>query len=269
MADERSFRPLESLDRRVLGAVRLLDDVTRAPIARPLTVAADGVRFLRNRQGLYVISDAPGLGQLTRLFELPADGAALPPRSFVLRIEDPLQEYLPRLATLELPRAATGDPPPLFTPLEVAMLPAPAAGTRAGWGGLHAHVERAGDRRPVRGALVRLAWSGTDGRDVVSRGLSDERGEALVPVAGLPVSRLGEGEGADVTDETFAVLALHVADGLPWPVDPDPPEPPPGRAVEVLPAAALAPPREPPEGGEIRLRLRPGRLEPVTLRVTL
>ena len=41
-----SLYHIERLDRRVLGAVRLIDGVTNRPIARPLTVAADGALSL-------------------------------------------------------------------------------------------------------------------------------------------------------------------------------------------------------------------------------
>ncbi|MGH6902757.1 MAG: hypothetical protein ACREIR_08455, partial [Geminicoccaceae bacterium] len=171
-----SLYHIERLDRRVLGAVRLIDGVTGRPIARPLTVAADGSRFLRNREGLYVIREAPGLAAHLSQFDqppaAPAPGTAAIER---LRIEDPLGQYLPRLARVPLPRApvpAAGEPD-LFEPEDVTMLPAPSTSPRLDWGGWRARVERSDDGSPVRGALVALDWVGATGTGFRARGLSD------------------------------------------------------------------------------------------------
>jgi hypothetical protein len=251
-----SLHHIERLDRRVLGAVRLIDGVTGRPIARPLTVAADGSRFLRNREGLYVIREAPGLAahlsQFDRPPAAPAPGTATIER---LRIEDPLGQYLPRLARVPLPRApapAAGEPD-LFEPEDVTMLPAPSTSPRLDWGGWRARVERSDDGSPVRGALIALDWVGATGTGFRARGLSDERGEALVPVAGLPVSRPGQApDDGPVTDETPVTLSVFADAAQPWPVDPD--------QLEALPAVAVEP--------SSALRLRAGRLLAIVLRLT-
>ncbi|MGH6904373.1 MAG: hypothetical protein ACREIR_16695, partial [Geminicoccaceae bacterium] len=86
-----------------------------------------------------------------------------------------------------------------------------------------------------------------------ARGLSDERGEALVPVAGLPVSRPGQAPGdGPVTDETPVTLSVFADADQPWPVDPD--------QLEALPAVAVEP--------SSALRLRAGRLLAIVLRLT-
>jgi hypothetical protein len=250
------LRVIERVDRRVLGAVRLVDSITGRPITRPLSVAADGSRFLRNREGLYVIREAPGLAaHVTELEQppaLPAPGAASIER---LRIEDPLGQYLPRLARVPLPRAPVPAPgePALFVPQDVAMLPAPAADPRLDWAGWRARVLLADDDSPFPGALVALDWVSPQGAAFRARGLSDERGEALVPVAGLPVSRPGAG-ATPVTDETTVTLSVFALPGRPWPVDPDQLE-----GLSVLPAIAVEP--------AAALRLRAGRLAPVVLRL--
>jgi hypothetical protein len=254
------LRHIERLDRRVLGAVRLVDEVTGRPIARPLTVAADGSRFLRNREGLYVIREAPGLAAHLTEFEhppaVPAPGEAPIER---LRIEDPLGQYLPRLARIRLPRApipAAGEPP-LFEPEDVTMLAAPSASPRLDWSGWRAHVQRSDDGSPVRGALIVLAWANVGGTAFRARGLSDERGEALVPVAGLPVSRPGVAPGdGPVTDQTLVTLSVFARADQPWPVDPDQLE-----ASPALTEIAVEP--------ETALQLRAGRLLAVVLRLTL
>jgi hypothetical protein len=251
------LRVIERVDRRVLGAVRLIDSVTGRPITRPLSVAADGSRFLRNREGLYVIREAPGLAAHLTAFEqppaLPAPGAASIER---LRIEDPLGQYLPRLARVPLPRAAVpaAGEPALFVPEDVAMLPAPAADPRLDWGGWRARVLLSDDDSPFPGALVTLDWVSLQGEAFRARGLSDERGEALVPVAGLPISRPGPG-AVPVTDETAVTLGVFARPERPWPVDPDELE-----RLTVLPAVAVEP--------AAALRLRAGRLAPAVLRLT-
>jgi hypothetical protein len=253
------LRVIERVDRRVLGAVRLVDAVTGRPILRPLSVAADGSRFLRNRAGLYVIREAPGLDAHVTEFQTPpaapAPGAAGIER---LRIDDPLGQYLPRLARVPLPRAplpAAGEPD-LFQPEDVAMLPAPAASPRLDWGGWRARVLLAADESPFPGALLALDWASPTGVLFRARGLSDARGEALVPVAGLPVSRPGQGPNAPpLVDETVVTLSVFARAERPWPVDPDALERLPALgAVSVEPVAAL--------------RLRAGRLVPVVVRLT-
>ena len=254
------LRHIERLDRRVLGAVRLIDAVTGRAIARPLTVAADGSRFLRNRESLYVIREAAGLAAHLTEFDhppsVPAPGTAPIER---LRIEDPLGQYLPRLARIRLSRApipAAGEPP-LFEPEDVTMLVAPSASPRLDWSGWRAHLQRSDDGSPVRGALVVLDWVNANGTAFRARGLSDERGEVLVPVAGLPASRPGVEPGdGPVTDQTPVTLSVFARADQPWPVDPDQLE-----ASPALSEIAVEPPTA--------LQLRAGRLLAVVLRLTL
>lgn len=246
---------MERVDRRVLGAVRLVDGVTGRPLERPLSVAADGARFLRNRRGLYVITDSLGLREHTTSFVAPP---ASPPagRASIerLRIEDPLGQYLARLARIPLPRAADGA---LFEPEDVRMLPAPAAGVRLDWAGWRASVRRQGSGELVRGALLVLGWTTAAGAEQRARGMSDERGEALVAVTGLPVSRAADGGGRPLTAETEVTLAVFVRPDQAWPVDPDQLEAGPA----MLAAAVATSPAE-------AFRLRSGRLLPVQVGLT-
>jgi hypothetical protein len=256
-------RILDQVDRRVLGAVRLLDAATGRQIARPLTVAADGVRFLRQREGFYVITAAPGLSGHRLSFEEPP---STPPVGSVpierLRIEDPLGQYLPRLARVPLPRAprpVVGEPD-LFDPQPIAMLLAPTASPRLDWGGWRASVRQADASAAVRGALLVLVWATPGGTSVRARGMSDERGEALVPVPGLPVSRAADGPGdPPLTATTTATLSVFLAPGQPWPVDPDTLEE--GGAPLPPERVAIAPPTA--------LRLRAGVLVAAEVRLTI
>jgi len=56
------------LERRVLGAVQFVDATTGAPIDRALRVQTEA-RVYRQRSGLLVIADAPGLHEHTLAFE--------------------------------------------------------------------------------------------------------------------------------------------------------------------------------------------------------
>lgn len=241
---------IERADRRVLGAVRLVDAATGRPVVRPLLVAADGARFLRNRSGLYVITDSPGLREhVTSFLEPPATPATGMAAIERLRIEDPLGQYLPRLARVPLPRGTDGA---LFEPEEVRMLPAPALSPRLDWAGWRASVRHAGSGEPVRGALLVLSWATAGGVAQRARGMSDERGEALVAVIGLPVSRPADGAGSPLTAETEVALAAFVRPDQAWPVDPDRLE-----AGAALPAASVT--TTPADA----FRLRAGRIVPV------
>jgi hypothetical protein len=226
---------LDRLERRVLGAIRLIDATTGRPLHRPLSVSAEGVRFLVNRAQLYVISRAPGLEAHTAAFAAPPDTPAPGSAPIEITIDDPLGEYLPRRATIPLPRspAPGADQPDLFAPEAVSVLPSPNAALRQNWSGVRLSL-RLADERPVRGALVNLRrHAAEDGEgELVASGLSDERGEALVILPGLPVSRSagasepteepqpGADDGEVTTPETPVTLEIVVDPDLPWPVDP-------------------------------------------------
>lgn len=57
---------------------------------------------------------------------------------------------------------------------------------------------------------------------LLGRGLTDERGEAIVTVAGLPLVRASDDDDDDITTPTTpARIAVVVDPAQPWPVDPD------------------------------------------------
>ena len=230
---------LDRLERRVLGAIRLIDATTGRPLHRPLSVSAEGVRFLVNRAQLYVISQAPGLEAHSAAFAAPPETPTTGSAPIEITIDDPLGEYLPRRATIPLPRSAApgADEPDLFAPEAVSVLPSPNAALRQNWSGVRLSL-RLADDRPVRGALINLRRHAGDEdpdggeEELVASGLSDERGEALVILPGLPVSRSagasepGEepppdtDDGEVTTPETPVTLEIVVDPDLPWPVDP-------------------------------------------------
>lgn len=219
----------EVIEHRVLCAARFLDHATGRVITRPLQLSADGTRFIRNRSNMYVIMSAPALG-------------SVPIRS---TIRDPLGRYLPRTFTLPLPRdpdpTHSGQPGSLFRPVDVNMYCASTASGSPNWSIIRASVSwnnlSVNTEGPACGALLRVV-SNSDG-ELLASSVSDERGEALVVIPGVPITTFSEGgdsdgdnEGTDNDSEgssTGPVMAFEIAARLEvifdpnasWPVDPD------------------------------------------------
>ncbi|CAN7529131.1 hypothetical protein LJR039_003634 [Pseudorhodoferax sp. LjRoot39] len=205
-----ALRELERVETRVLGAVRCIDAVTRTQIDTPLQLQLAGGSVRRNRSGLYVIVRADALAAHEAAFALPPAAPAIGSVELPLRVHDPLGRYLPRSTTLALPRdPVPGQPDGLFAPIELALYPAAAAPTGANWSLLRAslHAQASGDA--LGGALLLVR---ADGR-VLARGLSDWRGEALVPVPGVPVTTW--------SDDPDAVVVSELAAELQWVFDPE------------------------------------------------
>lgn len=177
----------EVLDRRVLAALRFVDATVRSQVTGALEIRGDGVRTIRNRSGLHVITEAPGFGAYTAAFrQLPE----VAPAQVTLTVRDHTGSYLPRRLAVALPR----DPDPahveqegsLFRPIDVALYPSPTAAAGAGWAILRLSIKRAGSDEGLPFAYVRVVRSSDDQR--IAAGLADERGEALVAVPGVPVT---------------------------------------------------------------------------------
>ncbi len=215
---------LDRIEWRVLGAIELADGVTGATLRRPFAVTAPGLAVARTRSGRYAVTQAPGLADHTRAFAAPPAAPAPGTAAATLRLDDPLGQFLTRLAQLPLPRSPQPAPgePGLFTPARIAMLPAPRSATAANWAVLRLSVSRTGGA-PLAGVLVELRTTDAAGR-LLGRGLSDPRGEAILAIAGLPLTRAADvaDPEADVTTPvTEARLGLVADPALPWPVDPD------------------------------------------------
>jgi hypothetical protein len=202
------FLELERVDWRVLGALRCVDGVTGTPIERPLEVRVAGAEILRNRSGLYVIRRAAALADHEPSFEAPPALPAIGSLALALTVADPLDAYLPRRANLALPRdpdpANAGTAASLFRPLDLPLYPSPAAPLAVNWAVLRISLVAASGEH-LGGALLRVLRNG----NVLARGLTDWRGEALVPVAGVPVTTFSEDEDAVViTEIEVAVEAI-------------------------------------------------------------
>lgn len=190
---------LERILHNVTVALRCVDGNSGRLLAGPIVRAA-GERLVRNGSGVYVLLDRGGLPSLA------------------VTVEDPTGAWLPRRATVPLPRDA--DPAhaaaanSLFRPVELALYPAPAAPPPSGWAALRATVVRSGTDTPLGPALVRVTRT-SDGA-LLGRGVTDWRGrvtgEALVAVPGVPAITFGPGGGAgDDEDNNGAVLVSQIA----------------------------------------------------------
>lgn len=212
---------IESDVRRVWAALRCIDAASGQTIDAALRVASPGTRWQRNRSGLHVLTtlDPPALSAARRqqiaahesAFDvLPAvDALNLP-----VDVSDPLGRWLPRRATLALPRALADLP----RPVELSLDPSPSAPLRPTWAVLRVSTRRAG--RPQANVVLRL--TSADGSRTLGRGLSDARGEALVVAAGVAQMTIGGGAlvfEPQVDAELVATFDPATPDGQP--VDPD------------------------------------------------
>jgi hypothetical protein len=200
----------ESLDRRVLAAVVFVDGVTGAVIEAPLVLEGAGLRWLRNRSAVWVLTHAPGLESHVTAFAAPPGAPAAGSIRQTLTVRDPAGRYLPRRTELALPRiadpAAADQSDSLFRPVVVPLYPSATAALAPGWAVLRLTVTGAAPGSRLRGALIRVRRVSDDA--VLARGISDDRGEALVPVPGIPVTTWSDEPEAVVVNEIEVVLQV-------------------------------------------------------------
>lgn len=209
-------------DQRVLGAIRWIDAVSRAPIPSPLVAVpspphAGTLRFVRNLSGLSVITHAAGLEPYADTFDLddlrPADRVTPLTLQIEGEVSDPTGFYLPRKFTLALPLnpspalSADGARPAnsLFEPVELELLPSPAARVPAGWAQVRILIQDT-EGKPIPHALARVVADADD--TPLGFGQSDARGETLVAIPGLKNFAPGATEDEVVTIETAARLEI-------------------------------------------------------------
>lgn len=200
-------RELERVEQRVLGALRCVDATTGAPVPQPLRIEAPaGARIQHNRSGLFVVKGwAPMLVHSATFLNAPTE-PPLGAHALQLVVHDPFGEYLSRRVRMALPRDA--DPAnahsadSLFRPLEVPMYPARSARVGANWAALGVSVRDSASGDALGGVLLRVVSTGR----VLARGLSDWRGEAAVPVAGIPVTTWSAAPGDVIVTQIEATL---------------------------------------------------------------
>jgi hypothetical protein len=200
------FREFERVEDRVLGALRFVDVTTGVPVADLLQLEGEGVDVLRNRSGLYVIRGWDPLASHAAAFESPLATPPVGSQQLELVVHDRGGRYLSRRVSIALPRDPRPDqatePDSLFVPVDVAVFPSPLASTGANWVVLRASVRAAAGGDALGGALLRVVSNG----DVLARGLTDWRGEALVPVPGVPVTTFSTDPDAVVVTEIPATV---------------------------------------------------------------
>ncbi|HEX6042351.1 hypothetical protein [Longimicrobium sp.] len=211
----------ETIDRRVLAALRFRDAVTGATVAAPLDVRAAGARWIRNRRGWWILAGAPGLEAHTASFAAPPAAPALGSVALGVRVADPAGRYLPRVVSLALPRnpdpLKADKPDSLFQPVEVDLFPSPAAAVSPNWAVLR--VSALGADGPLAGALLRVVRKASP-TTVLGQGMTDARGEGLIAVAGIPVTTWEEEQGSVLATEVEARVDLFWQAGA-GPPDPD------------------------------------------------
>jgi len=270
----------EFIDHRYLGALKCVDRATGFHLNRALSVSGQDLSFLRNRSYLYIIKEASGLEQHSVAFAEPQATPPLATLPFNVRISDPLNQYLPRTIQIALPRdtdpANSSSADSVFNPLDVRLYAAPNASVMANWSTVRVSVMQqhpGADDIPVAGSLLRVIRNSDD--QVLSSGISDLRGEALVIIPGIPITQFADDEEDDgpgggpggghgggpggpgapspvVVSEISARLEVSVAAGTEWPTNPD--------LLEVNHLANLV--------ATEALTLRTGRMEKVTVQLT-
>jgi hypothetical protein len=211
------IRELERIDARVLGALRCIDATTRVQVGTPLDVRIAGATVRRNRSGLYVIVRAEAPLALAA-HEAAFDNAPATPSvgevTLAVTVTDPSGRYLPRRAALALPRdpqpGNAASPESLFRAVELPLYPSAIAPTGMNWSVLRLSVHETGSLDALGGALLLVRAGG----NVLARALTDWRGEALLPVPGVPVTTW--------SDDPDEVVVTELAARIEWCFDPAP-----------------------------------------------
>lgn len=198
---------VELVDDRVLGAIRFLDAETGLPILSPLSVAGEGIRFVANRSGMFVITRArtgaasvdAELAAFTGSFQAPPDAPAHGSVALEFTVADPGGRYLSRVGTVHLPRSQSNA---AFSPVEYILYPSPIARPVAVTTSVRLSIAY-DDGEKVAGAIVEVSVPVDENVTRVGRGLSDARGEAIVFVPRIPVVRWGEDTSGAVATAPF------------------------------------------------------------------
>lgn len=200
----------QSIDRRVLGAFRCVDAITRRSVSDGLSVTSTQLTLHPNRSAIFVIFNAPGMDALTSEFDPPTWPT---PSTFEVSIQDANRRYLPRRAKVQAPRklpakpfdpaTVLNDPDVIFNPQSVDLFPTPAATLSPNWAVIHISVVN-GDTPPkgLPWAVVRVTRS--DNNALLAQTVTDRRGEGLLAIPGLGPEVSGSDSGA-VTQATVAV----------------------------------------------------------------
>jgi hypothetical protein len=173
-----------------------------------LAVQSSQADLRKNGSGLWVVWNAVGLEPHTLQFDQPPAIPALGSVAITLTVTDGSARYLPRTATIQLPRdpdpTKAGQPGSLFQAMEIGLYPSPIAEVSPGWAVVRAHVKNKATGAPLGGALIRILRASDN--LVLTRGMTDGRGEALVVVPGIPVTTFSVDKGPPLATEIDAIV---------------------------------------------------------------
>ncbi len=210
----------ERLDRRVLGAVRMVSSVTGLPLDAPVVIS--GATVIRNRRGDYVLMAVDGsdaFDDYLATFDAPPTIPAPESVNVTLRVDDFSERYLPRRFTLALPRSPNPtDEDSIFVAHTVPLFPSPAFAVGMNWALVRVAVRASGTNAPLAGALIQVI---NEEDELIGAGMSDERGETLIAIAGLKLISAGGGNGNVTTINYDVTLRAKVDPDAPYPPDPD------------------------------------------------
>lgn len=210
----------ERLDRRVLGAVQVVSGVTGLPLDAPVVIS--GATVVRNRRGDYVLMAVDGtevFDNYLATFDTPPTSPTPESIPVTLRVDDLSGRYLPRLFTLALPRSPNPtDGDSIFVAHTVPLFPSPAFAVGMNWALVRVAVRASGTNAPLAGALIQVI---NEEDTLMGAGMSDERGEALVAIAGLKLISAGGGNGNVTTTNFEVTLRTIVEPDAPYPPNPD------------------------------------------------
>ncbi|SMF27524.1 hypothetical protein SAMN02745866_01751 [Alteromonadaceae bacterium Bs31] len=221
----------EAINRRVFAALQMVDAATGQMIFSPIQLQGEGANIFRNKSGFFVIKELHGASEYSASFETPA----APPvgsMELTLSCQDPKRKYLERTLSLSLPRDAnpanSDNADSLFNPLVVELYRDVHAKTLVNWSLVRVVATDSGE--PVVGAFIQVVRLSDD--QLIGRSISNQQGEALVIIPGIPITEFSEGddeEDEDDSEEEEAVVIqdinvrveLSLADPPQWPVNPD------------------------------------------------
>ncbi len=212
----------DQVDSRILGAIRFADAVTGVTIQRPLRLYAGpdfsrsllepgDVQAIQNRSGIYAVRRAPGMDRISQSFDLSGVGPVTP-ATFAIRVTDPLQVYLPRTASITLPRSTTVPPTDstsIFQAQQITLYPTPAATGRPTWASVFVTVTAQGDPNK-RLAWVLIQAQRPSDSAVLASSFTDSRGEGQLSlaVAGIRANTTGGGSVVAVGTD-LSIVAIY------------------------------------------------------------
>jgi len=203
---------IETVDRRILGAFVCIDAVTGNSVVPAVPVSAPQWTIKPNSVGTYVIFDGPGFNSQIGDFDL--SGTWPPPATFEVTLQDPTRRYLPRRANVQAPLAIPAVPPTppttgVFAAQQVPLYPSPATTAGPNWAVIHASVTNS-STAPAQG----LPWAvlqvvQTSDNTVLTTGVADTNGEALLAVIGLTVQANTSGSGPVTVSTTPVTVTAY------------------------------------------------------------